>query len=443
MRIAYEPLSTTWTYTNKEIGVWIGWVGQTDSIADCWPIWNRQHDIGVLLSGEVFPDKERESLNGWPHHSWRASGRYIVQLYEETGPDFVKHLNGSYAGVLIDVKKAMCFVFNDRYGMERVYFYEDKDTFYLASEAKALLEVLPQTRQLDQRSLGEFLTCNCVLQNRTLFSGISLVPGASLWTFSAGQGCQRHVYFTPQQWENQPQLSEPEYYERFRATWQQILPRYTQSGEQVALSLTGGVDSRLILAWMNPSSGSLPCYTWGSRYRDCFDVRLARRIAAICGQSHETIPVDGSFFAEFPKLAERAVWISDGCKDVTGSIDLYVQPRAYAIAPVRLSGLYGNESLRRKIAFKPVLPDPGIFTADVQRLGRDASVTYANELHCQPVSFSVFKQAPWFAAPSFIVQRSQVKLRTPYLDNDLVALAYQAPPEATNLSFYYTKFYLQ
>ena len=75
-------------------------------------------------------------------------------------------------------------LFNDRYGVNRIYYHENADGFYFSSEAKALLKILPDTRQLNLRSLGEVLCCEAVLQNRSLFSGISLLPGGSSWVFS-------------------------------------------------------------------------------------------------------------------------------------------------------------------------------------------------------------------------------------------------------------------
>ena len=48
------------------------------------------------------------------------------------------------------------------------------------------------------------------------------------------------------------------------------------------MSLTGGLDSRMILAWAQAAPGSLPCYTFGGPYRDCADVRIARQLATIC-----------------------------------------------------------------------------------------------------------------------------------------------------------------
>jgi len=436
-RMMHESFYTAGTYINEKMGAYVGWICHAGSFSDCAPVWNEERQVCLVLSGEIFSDGEEiDFLKSKGHRFQRENASYLVHLYEEIGPDFVKNLNGWFAGVLIDLREGRIHLFNDRYGMERIYFHDGSDGFYFASEAKALLKVLPQTRRFDERGFAEFLSCGCVLQNRTLFSGISLVPGGSLWTFFGdGRPPQKRAYFTRGCWEQRPQLKASEYYEEFKGIWKRILPRYFCSGEPAALSLTGGVDSRLILAWMNLQPGILPCYTWGSQYRDCWDVRLGREVAGVCHQPHRTIPLDGSFLSEFPQLAEKAVYITDGSKDVTGAVDLYLQRTARAIKPIRLTGGYGGELLRRKVAFKPTTVSVDLFTPEIVRLTRVAAETYANELRDHKVSFSVFKQAPWHAFATFLIERSQITLRTPYLDNDLVALTYQAPPECLDIFF--------
>jgi asparagine synthase (glutamine-hydrolysing) len=94
----------------------------------------------------------------------------------------------------------------------------------------------------------------------------------------------------------------------------------------------------MIMAWANQSSRTLPCYTFGGPYRDCADVKIARRIAMVCRQSHQTIAVGTDFLAKFPTLAEEAVFISDGTMDVTGAVELYANRAARQIAPIRLTG---------------------------------------------------------------------------------------------------------
>jgi asparagine synthase (glutamine-hydrolysing) len=185
----------------------------------------------------------------------------------------------------------------------------------------------------------------------------------------------------------------------------------------------------MILAWAPRPPGTLPCYTWGGKYRDCADVKIARRTAKLCHQPHKTIPVDSEFLSEFSALAERAIYISDGTMDVTGSIDLYVQRFARQIAPVRISGVCGGEILRRLVMFKPDPPQEDLFEPELARSFRDAAITYASELQGHRLSFTAFKQAPWYMASKFTLERSQVTYRTPYFDNDLIALAYQTPAQ--------------
>ena len=77
--------------------------------------------------------------------------------------------------------------------------------------------------------------------------------------------------------------------------------------------------------------------------------------------------------------------------------------------------------------FKPAPPEPGVFDPELVYSFREAAATYADELQGHRHSFTSFKQAPWYMASKFTVERSQVTYRTPYFDNDLVALAYQTP----------------
>src|SRR5438034_4523519 len=426
--LIHGPFYTHGIYINEKLGLCSGWACHEGSFAECLPIWNEKKDICLLFSGEDFADQvEIDALRMRGHEFGSGDASYLVHLYEEMGCQFLERLNGWFSGVLLDLREQTLVLFNDRYGVNRIYYHEDSGGFYFASEAKALLKILPITRQLDLRSLGEVLCCEAVLQNRSLFSGISLLPPGSAWVFSRGEPVKKKTYFKQEAWESQPELSESDFYEKLRETWRRVLPKYFLGKQSIGLSLTGGVDSRMILAWAPRSPGTLPCYTWGGTYSYCADVKIARRTAGIAQQPHNTILVGAEFLSQFRVLAERAVYISDGTLDVTGSIDMYVQRLARQIAPVRVSGVCGGEILRRLVMFKPDPPREGVFDPDLESSFRDAAETYADELQGHRLSFTSFKQAPWYMANKFTVERSQVTSRTPYFDNDLVALAYQTP----------------
>ncbi len=426
----HEPSYRSKTYANDRLGLWIGWVGYEGSFDDCMPVWNETNDVCVIFSGEDYTDlAEIESLRSRGHDCNSEHASYLVHFYEEMGLEFIGRLNGRFSGVVVDLREKIIVLFNDRYGLGRIYYHENAGGFYFSSEAKSLLKVLPELRQIEFTSLGEVFSYGCVLQNRTLFNKVSIVPGGSRWIFSGNHDVRKESYFNRELWEMQTILSGAEYYDRLKETFSRILPRYFRGGRKVAMSLTGGLDGRMMMAWLNRPPGDLTCYSFRSIYRDSADVRIARHVAELCNQHHETIVVNQEFFSEFPFLAEKAVFISDGTMDVSGSVELYINKLAHKIAPVRLTGNYGSEILRGGVAFRPGSQNKEILEPEFAQLVESASAIYSSEFHGHRTSFIAFKQVPWHHYSRLSVEVSQITMRTPYLDNDLVSLVYQAPAD--------------
>jgi asparagine synthase (glutamine-hydrolysing) len=200
------------------------------------------------------------------------------------------------------------------------------------------------------------------------------------------------------------------------------------------MSLTGGLDTRMILAWHKAAPGSLPCYSFGGMFRDCEDVRLARKVAAACKQSFEVIPVGKEFLSDFARYAERTVYLTDGCAGVRHASDLYANARAAQIAPARMTGNYGGEILRQLRAFKPVEPSPGVFRPEFLSLVHSAHKTYASAAAGHSVTFIAFRQVPWHHYSLLSLEETQLSLRSPYLDNEVVRTAYRSRGVATSVS---------
>lgn len=415
---------------DESLGIYLGWTERSDSLCSEMPIRNEKGDVVLVFSGEEFPeDGVAQCLKDRGHDVQLSDLSYLVHTYEED-ESFPRGLNGRFHGVVADRRRGTALLFNDRYGMQRLYYHEAKDAFYFAAEAKAILAICPELRRIDALALGQFVSCGSVLENRTLFKGIEVLPGASAWRFRDGKCERRSTYFLPKEWEEQEALDLRSFgleIERILAT---TLPRYFRGRARIAMSLTGGLDTRIIMARCKPGRGSLPCYTFGGMRRDCWDVIVARQVARACGQEHEVIPVGRDFLSQFPRYAERTVYLTDGCVDVGRSPDLYLNERAREMAPIRMTGNYGGELLRRVRAFKPVEPLGGLFTGEVLGSVDEARKIYGDLLRDHPVSFAVFKQCPWHHYGVLGLEQTQIALRSPFLDNDLVRMVFRAPREA-------------
>jgi asparagine synthase (glutamine-hydrolysing) len=425
--IQHENFYVSGTWMDETIGVYVGWVARKNSFSDGMPLRNDRGDLALIFSGEEFSDhKAIQHLRQTKHGHNSSAPTYLVR-FAETDPHFPASLNGRFHGLLVDRTYGTALLFNDRYAMHRLYYHESKEAFYFAAEAKAILAVRPELRKIEPRAFGEYVTCGCVLENRTLFEGIHVLPCAAKWTMRGGSVERKDTYFQPREWEEQEVLNPETYYQELRDVFARNLPRYFDAKEPIGLSLTGGLDTRMILAWQKPAPGSLPCYTFGGTYRDCQDVVVGRQVARACGQPHEVIEVGQEFLSRFHRYAERTVYLTDGCADVRRASDLYLNERARIFAPIRMTGNYGSEVLRGVRAFKPGRPSPGLFRQDSIPYFRQAEETYSSLLQGHPVSFAVFKQAPWHHYGLLALEETQVSLRSPYLDNDLVRTVFRAP----------------
>jgi asparagine synthase (glutamine-hydrolysing) len=428
--IRHESNYITGTWIDESLGVYVGWVARKGSFADGMPLRNERENVVLVFSGEEFPPPGTIARLKERGHAVDADGpSYLVHLAEED-PTFPKCLKGRFNGLLIDRAKGAVTLFNDRYGMHRIYYHEATKAFYFAGEAKAILAIRPELRSTDPRGLAEFISCGCTLENRTIFKDVHVLPPASAWTFRHASLQGKGIYFDPKEWEEQSLLELEPYYQQLREVFSRNLPRYFGGPEKIGISLTGGLDSRMIMSWNKAARGLLPCYSFGGMYRDCQDVVMARTVARECGQNHQVIPVGDDFLSQFPHYSERTVFLTDGCVEVNHSPDLYVNERATKIAPVRMTGNYGGEVLRRVRAFKPVDPVPGLFhpglSADIQH----AKETYRGLLQGHPLSFAVFRQAPWHHYSLLSLEESQLSLRSPYLDNEFVQTVFRAPQSA-------------
>jgi asparagine synthase (glutamine-hydrolysing) len=428
--ICHEAFYVSGVWVDETLGIYAGWAERRSSSGDGMPFRNETGTVHLLFSGEDFPNPAIwQELKAKGHDLGPHKSSYLPHAYEED-PRFPYSLNGRFQGLLADQSRGTAILFNDRYGLHRLYYHESKDGFYFATEAKAILAVRTELRDMDFRATGEFVACGCTLENRSLFKGIQVLPAGSAWVFRNGALEKKSNYFEPREWEEQSLLNPETYYQQLRDVFRQNLQRYFEGGEQIGMSLTGGLDSRMILAWRRPDPGSLPCYSFGGAFRDSQDVLLARRVASLFGQRHEILTVGDDFLSRFSHFAERTVYLTDGCVDVSHSPDLYVNELARQIAPVRMTGNYGGEVLRRVRAFKPVTPAPGLFRPEFLTQIHVAAKTYAEQVNVHPLSFAVFRQAPWHHYGLLSLEETQLSLRSPFLDNDFVRTVYRAPESA-------------
>jgi asparagine synthase (glutamine-hydrolysing) len=413
-----------------EMGLYAGWTAHEGSFAARQNACRERTDVALVFTGECFGADDAHGNSPNEHGAGAAD---IVNAFERSGDRFITTLNGLFSGLLIDRRRKRALLFNDRYGAERMYVHESNDGTYFASEAKALLRILPELRAFDDIGVTQFLTYGCTLNWQTLFRGVRLLEGGSIWSFQNG-ACRKSRYFVPDQWEAQPPLTSSAFAAEFKETFRRVLPRYVGHGSDTGISLTGGLDTRMIVACLPAVRTAPVCYTFSGLTDDTLDQQLAARVAAACQLEHHTLRIGPDFLSHYGRYVDRTVYVTDAASGATGAHEIYLNAQARQLAHVRLTGNFGSEILRSMSTFKPIHLAERLFHRDVVGLVSSSLRPTAPANGQHPVTFSAFQEIPWNLFGNMAAGRSQVTFRTPYLDNEIVSLAFRAPATSRRTS---------
>jgi asparagine synthase (glutamine-hydrolysing) len=412
--LLHEPFYEYRTLSIPSAGCYVAWVQHGPDASDGHVAINEREDLIVVFAGEHFAERS----------DWNA--RALLDRYEQDGVRCLRDLNGWFAGVLVDVRERRALLFNDRYGLHPLYYERESGTFSFGSEAKAVLARRSGATRFNVEAVGEWLGAGAVLGQRTLFEGVHRLPGASAWWISPADDVVEGRYFSPEEWESQPSLSDEAFSEELRSTFARVIPRYFRG--HAAVSLTGGLDTRAIMAFA-PTVPARRAYTYGGMFRDTYDVRISRTIAGACGYQHDVFRLDPQFLAEFPDLARQTVWTTDAMVDPGVSHEIYLSRQARGVAPIRITGNYGSEVLRSVSTFKPLDLPEALFDAGFLPHVREAQRTLAIHRAANAVTFAAFKEIPWSLYGRLAAAQTQLAVRSPFTDNAVVALAFRGPKE--------------
>jgi asparagine synthase (glutamine-hydrolysing) len=427
--MTHEPFYSKRLYVNEELGLYAGSLAHPNSFCDCMPVENEDRSISVLLHGEVFtsPD-ELDHLKRIGHRFSGSDASHLVHLYEELQEKFFDALNGTFCGVLADCRTKKVQIFNDRLGFERMYYCVEEGVFYFASEAKSLLRIIPRARQLEREALIQLLSYGCTLGETALYKGVFLMPPASVWECDRNAVVKKRTYFRPDDWPVDPTLQVESFQEAFKRTFQRIVPLYFRGNLRPGLSLTGGWDTRMILASCRRDPGALPCYTFAGMDGDTVDVQQAQKVALATGQEYSILRLESDFLEDFHVHAEKAIYISDGYGDVCLSHEAYLNRLARGNSGVRITGNFGSEVLRGMSTFKE--RDLKSDSLPSELLGDITAFKREFRMRAEPsgAKFAIFSEIPWTHSAIARLAGSQLPVRSPFLDSEVLKLASTCPP---------------
>lgn len=272
-----------WLSTDQRVSLGHRRLSIIDLTTGTQPIANEDGQIRIVVNGEFYDfDRIRRQLIAQGHRFQTHSDSEIaVHLYEEFGINFVDHLRGEFAFVLWDAARQRLVAGRDRFGIKPLFYTEDRDKLYLASEAKALF-AMGVPAAWDQAALYRQLFM-CFQPDHSLFKNIQQIPPAHMLIVTpGGSRLQRYWDFSyPRQGKRQAPRAGEELIQHVRQLLNEAIELRLRADVPIGVLLSGGLDSSAALGFASARASKPPAaFSIGFPDAAYDESAIARRTAA-------------------------------------------------------------------------------------------------------------------------------------------------------------------
>lgn len=259
----------------------------------------------VLFDGYISDCISKGNYRKYPYAT------LIGHLYREQGERFVGSLRGSFVGLIIDRQTDSAFLFNDRQGSRPLFLrpFNDRQVL-IAPQVKFLASLEPELNRLNKIAVGQFLIRGCFYSNDTLYEGIEKIPQASMLSFANGNWTLGQYWTLHFKSISNVRPDEDALIDEFDSLLCRATERLLKVAKNPILLLSGGIDSRLLLAYLLIQGVKhIPTFTYAVSGTNGDDHLVAKRTAEHSGLSHETHVIE---VGDLPAWAKNEVLAVDG-----------------------------------------------------------------------------------------------------------------------------------
>ena len=247
-------------------------------------------------------------------------------------------------------------------GVPPVFISRFRERVVIASDL-SLFGELAEPLSIDSAGAAELVAMGYPTSHRTLFKDVSLLPGGhALNVDVTGNASVIECWSLP---VPDRRLDWPSFLDLQRQAFRSALRKLDLSAS--FLALTGGLDTRTILAALVSEGRTLPAATLTGRSRS-LDARLAGDLCEAYELSHHVVHLDGDFVRNLPEYVTEASRLSGGLASVDKAGEIYFYRHIAGVARRELTGNLGNQVGRQ--AFESVSArgaDLSILSDDLMR----------------------------------------------------------------------------
>lgn len=231
---------------------------------------------GAVYNLDAFGDADGPPAN---------AAALVLSLYEAGDLSRLADVNGQYCAAVYDADAHRLLLITDRLATFPLHVWRENGEVVFATQLFTLMADRRVPRKADPAAIAQLFTMQRTIGRTTPLANVEAQPAACVWQIDRGRVSEKRYWQL--RWQL-PDFSEAEGARRLAEALRRAVRRQLDR-QPFGLLLSGGIDSRMILAACN---GPRPaCWTTAS-YDANPELSLARRVAALFGAEHNALIVE-------------------------------------------------------------------------------------------------------------------------------------------------------
>jgi asparagine synthase (glutamine-hydrolysing) len=327
-------------YVNGRVGLGNRRLSIIDLAGGRQPISNEDETVWIVCNGEIYNYRSLRQGLEQRGHCFRTNSdtEVIVHLYEELGERCLQPLNGMFAFAIWDAKAERLMLARDRIGQKPLFYAEQGNTLWFASEVKSILATGEWQPKMDLESVHHYLSLRFIPAPRTMLQDICKLPPAHYLLLEDGR--LRVSRYWDLSFKEKLPLSESDLIEGIEAKLIEAVTSHLVSDVPVGAFLSGGMDSSMIVALMARQLDTpFKTFSVGVKEQDFNELPYARLVSDRYATDHIEKHVEAGLISLLPKI----IWHLDEPSDPIAACMFHSAQLASRHVKVVMGGDGGDE----------------------------------------------------------------------------------------------------
>lgn len=223
----------------------------------------------ILLLGSVF-EKIKSEI---------SVAEYVYQQFIRKGPESIYEIDGNFVFIVYNKQAKSFTVFSERFGVIPVYYYQ-KNNEILFSTSLSILFTKLSYDDIDLHSVRDLMRHGTLVGNATMSKQVKMLEGGSRLTYKEGKIDIKKMFLFHYDEDNAEHNQSKLIEEVAETYFEAVHKRFKPVMDNACLLLSGGLDSRLLLATINRLfPEKISCVSMGQPFSE--ETSIARWSAAL------------------------------------------------------------------------------------------------------------------------------------------------------------------